>query len=52
MDSKEGGSVGSEDGVGSFNQLVNEMISKRQDMRAFALKTKAMVMYLFYFGWI
>lgn len=43
MDSKESGSVGIEDGVASFNELVKDMISKRQDMRAFALKTKAMV---------
>lgn len=43
MDSKDSGTVGVEDGVASFNQLVKDMISKRQDMRAFALKTKAMV---------
>ncbi|KAG7034861.1 putative galacturonosyltransferase 15, partial [Cucurbita argyrosperma subsp. argyrosperma] len=43
VDSKEGGFVGSGDGVGSFNELVNEMISKQPDMRAFALKTKAML---------
>jgi len=45
VDSKESGSVGSGDGdgVGSFNELVKDMISKPQDMRAFAFKTKAMV---------
>ncbi|CAK9314696.1 unnamed protein product [Citrullus colocynthis] len=43
VDSKESGSVGIEDGVASFNELVKDMISKRQDMKAFALKTKAML---------
>ncbi|XP_023513240.1 probable galacturonosyltransferase 15 [Cucurbita pepo subsp. pepo] len=45
VDSKESGSVGSGDGdgVGSFNELVKDMISKPQDMRAFAFKTKAML---------
>lgn len=27
----------------SFNELVNEIVSKGQDLRAFAFKTKAMV---------
>ncbi|KAG6570569.1 putative galacturonosyltransferase 15, partial [Cucurbita argyrosperma subsp. sororia] len=45
VDSKESGSVGSGDGdgVGSFNELVKDTISKPQDMRAFAFKTKAML---------
>uniref|UniRef100_A0A2N9FBX1 Uncharacterized protein n=1 Tax=Fagus sylvatica TaxID=28930 RepID=A0A2N9FBX1_FAGSY len=31
-----------EEGIESFNELVREMTSKRQDVKAFALKTKAM----------
>lgn len=47
-----------EEGIASFNELVREMTSKRQDVKAFALKTKAMVqtrthfyfcLYVFYF---
>ena len=33
-----------EEGIGSFNELVKEMTSKRQNVKAFAFKTKAMVL--------
>lgn len=33
-----------EEGIESFNELVREMTSKRQDVKAFALKTKAMLL--------
>ncbi|XP_065629288.1 probable galacturonosyltransferase 15 isoform X2 [Quercus suber] len=40
---KEGNNI-NEEGIGSFNELVKEMTSKRQDVKAFAFKTKAMVL--------
>jgi hypothetical protein len=32
-----------EEGIESFNELVKDMTSKREDIKAFAFKTKAMV---------
>ncbi|KAL0002210.1 hypothetical protein SO802_015991 [Lithocarpus litseifolius] len=40
---KEGNNI-NEEGIGSFNELVKEMTSKRQDVKAFAFKTKAMLL--------
>lgn len=47
MEVKDGNSVegGIEGSLGSFNELVKEMTSKQQDIKAFAFKTKAMVIY-------
>lgn len=35
--------VGNEEGIESFNKLLKDMTSERQDIKAFAFKTKAMV---------
>lgn len=32
-----------EEGIESFNELVKDMTSKREDIKSFAFKTKAMV---------
>lgn len=43
------GNVNDNEGAGSFNELVKEMVLK-QDLKAFAFKTKAMVYKQFTFG--
>ena len=43
LEAKEG-SVHNEEGIESFDELVREMTSKRQDIKTFAFKTKAMVL--------
>ncbi|OMO60838.1 putative galacturonosyltransferase 15-like protein [Corchorus olitorius] len=45
MEVKDGNSLegGIEGSLDSFNELVKEMTSKQQDIKAFAFKTKAMV---------
>lgn len=43
------GSVNDNEGIASFNELVKEMVLK-QDLKAFAFKTKAMVYKKFNFG--
>ncbi|KAF7833531.1 putative galacturonosyltransferase 15 [Senna tora] len=42
IEAKDGNNV-NEEGAESFNQLVNEVTSKGQDLKAFAFKTKAML---------
>ena len=43
MANKEGNNI-NEEGIGSFNELVKEMTSKTQNVKAFDFKTKAMVL--------
>ncbi|CAN6571213.1 unnamed protein product [Malus baccata var. baccata] len=43
LEAKDGNLKNNEQGIESFNQLVQEMTLKQQDVKAFAFKTKAML---------
>lgn len=43
LEAKDGNLDNNEQGIESFNQLVQEMRLKQQDVKTFAFKTKAMV---------
>ena len=47
VEANKEGNNSNEEGIGSLNELVKEMTSKRQDVKAFAFKTKAMMLLIF-----
>ena len=54
LEATDGGGIGIVDGSSSepvsFQDLVKDMSLNRQDLKAFAFKTKAMVIYLYNLG--